>query len=219
MLYTSSDLHFNHENIIKYCDRSFCLTDFERESIQAIRERCPNDNRAVREFKISQESVDRMDDIIINSINAVVQPNDTFYILGDFCLARKDFSIVEGYRDRINCKHIHFILGNHDYFTDEEYLTVFETVDHYKEVNFNKTKFVMCHYAMVVWNNSFRGSIMLHGHSHSTLEEWKRRHMPGLPLFDVGFDEWRGPVSFEDLIHRANILKNKVEKIDYPDMP
>ncbi|MBT6047043.1 MAG: hypothetical protein HOG49_09495, partial [Candidatus Scalindua sp.] len=116
MLYACADLHFSHENIIKYCNRFFCLTDLERDTILSIKERCPNDNRAVREFKISQESVDKMDDTIVDRINAVVNPNDTFYILGDFCFARKDFSIVKKYRDRINCKHIHFIKGNHDYF-------------------------------------------------------------------------------------------------------
>ena len=53
MLYAIADTHFSHENIIKYCNRFFCLTDLERETIESIKEQCPNDYNALREFKIS----------------------------------------------------------------------------------------------------------------------------------------------------------------------
>jgi calcineurin-like phosphoesterase family protein len=217
MLYLTSDLHFNHANIIKYCDRFFCLTDFEKDTLQGIKSRCDDDRQALKEFKISQESVDRMDQIIINRINASVQPNDTLYMLGDLGFAR-EIRTVRQYIDRINCKHIHFIRGNHDYLTDREYRTVFEFVGHYKEVKYNKIKFILSHWPMVVWNNSFRGSIMCHGHSHSNLNGWKDEHMPGLPLIDVGFDEWAGPVSFDDVIAEAKRIKKMVEDVKYPDM-
>jgi len=219
MYYALADPHFGHSNIIKYCERFFCLTDFERDTIQAIKERCTDDRNALREFKISQESVDRMDQIIIDRTNEAVQPNDTLYIPGDFGSFGKDFNKIRKYRERINCKHIRFIRGNHDHFTDQEYRTVFEFVGHYEEVNFNKIKFILCHWPMVVWNNSFRGSIMCHGHSHSNINGWKDTHMPGLPLIDVGFDEWGGPVSFEEIIDEANRLKTAVADIKYPDMP
>jgi len=214
-----SDPHFSHSNIIKYCDRFFCLTDFEKETIKSIKEQCPNDYQALREFKISQESLDRMDQIIIDKINEAVRPNDTLYIPGDFGFVKKDFSLVRKYRERINCEHIHFIRGNHDYFTDEEYRTVFEFVGYYEEVKFNKIKFIICHYPMIVWNGSSHGSIMLYGHCHSSINDWKDIHMPGLPLIDVGFDEWGGPVSFDDLIVEANRLKALVPEAKYPDMP
>ena len=84
MFYSLADPHFSHSNIIKYCNRFFCLTDFERETIESIKKQRPNNRNALREFKISQESVDRMDQIIIDKINEAVQPNDTFYISGDF---------------------------------------------------------------------------------------------------------------------------------------
>ena len=219
MYYVCADLHLGHSNIIKYCDRFFCLTDFERDTIESIKEQCPNDHNALREFKISQESLDRMDQIIIDKINAMVQPNDTFYIPGDFSFVKKDFNLVRKYRERMNCKHIHFIRGNHDYFTDREYRTVFEFVGYYEEINFNKTKFIISHWPMISWNGSYHGSIMLHGHCHSNINNWKDMHMPGLPLIDVGFDEWDGPVSFDDLILEANRLKALVPEAKYPDMP
>jgi len=218
MLYAVGDPHFSHGNIAKYCNRFFCMTKFERETIKAIKTRCPDDRRALREFKLSKESVDKMDDIIIGSINDTVLPNDTLYILGDFSFV-KDFELLREYRERMNCKHIHFIKGNHDYFSDREYRTVFEFVGYYEEVKFNKIKFVLCHYPMVSWNASSHGSIMCHGHCHSNINDWKEVHMPGLPLIDVGFDEWGGPVSFEQLIEEADRIRSLVEKVKYPDMP
>lgn len=47
---------------------------------------------------------------------------------------------------------------------------LFSSVQHYKEVKMEGTKVILCHYAMRVWNLSHRGSIMLYGHSHGTLD-------------------------------------------------
>ena len=57
---------------------------------------------------------------------------------------------------------------------------LFSSVQHYKEISFKidsqksgrygKTKIILCHYAMRVWNNSHHGSIMLYGHSHGSLD-------------------------------------------------
>src|SRR4051812_37591455 len=81
------DTHFNHFNIIKYCKRPFASTE-------------------------------EMDDVIINNINRLVKPNDTLWHLGDFCFGPRDpykfYKTAEGYRNRINCKNMILIWGNHD---------------------------------------------------------------------------------------------------------
>ena len=219
MIFVCADLHFGHGNIAKYCNRFFCMSDFEKETIEAIKERCPNDQGALRQFKLSKETIDKMDSTFIDNINRLVTSSDNLYILGDFAFT-KSFDVVKDYRNKINCQHIHFIRGNHDYFSTREYLTIFESVEYYREAKHNHVKFVLCHYPMVTWNNSFRGSIMCHGHCHSNIEGWKKIHMPGLPLIDVGVDEWNYcPVSFDQLIEKAKEIKESVETVKCPDMP
>lgn len=76
----TSDTHFNHANIIRFCNRPF------------------ND-------------VEQMNETLIANWNRVVQPEDTVFHLGDFCLGGS----VEWTKilNRLNGK-IYLILGNHD---------------------------------------------------------------------------------------------------------
>ena len=57
-------------------------------------------------------SVQEMDETLVANWNAVVQPDDTVWHLGDFALAKGD-DILEQYRRRLNGQ-INLILGNHD---------------------------------------------------------------------------------------------------------
>lgn len=60
---------------------------------------------------------------------------------------------------------------------------LFASCNYYKELNlkvdcqksgkFGKQMIILSHYAMRVWNKSHKGSIMLYGHSHGTLDEMK----------------------------------------------
>lgn len=57
------------------------------------------------------EDVLEMNDILIQNWNAVVQPGDTVFHLGDFALGPKHF--WRSYREALNGRII-YILGNHD---------------------------------------------------------------------------------------------------------
>lgn len=76
----TSDLHFWHANIIKFCNRPFA-------------------------------TVEEMNEVLISNWNAVVQPEDTVYVVGDFSMA---FRPVELYTKRLNGKKI-LVAGNHDF--------------------------------------------------------------------------------------------------------
>jgi len=178
-LFLTSDFHFSHKNIIKYCNRPF-------------------------------SSVEEMDKKLIQNINDIVGEEDVLWFLGDFCFARHDyFEVAKRYRDRIHCKNVSCIFGNHD---GKEIAPLFSSAQDYAEIKWQGQMIVVCHYLMAVWNRSHHGAIHCYGHSHSTVEKWADKVMPGRRSIDVGVDnaakilgEYR-PFSFEEIM---GIMKNK----------
>jgi len=169
-VFFTSDPHFGHANIIKYCNRPFA-------------------------------SVEEMDGVIIERWNASVAAGDTLYCLGDWCMWRGSRSIGEvaaGYRERINCRTIHFIWGNHDKHGrwDERFQKQFQSVHDLLEVEISGHFLVLCHYAMRVWNKSHHGSYHLYGHSHGSLPD-----DPAARSFDCGVDAFQfAPVSLDEVV-------------------
>jgi len=145
-LYFTSDTHYNHTNI---CRGTTQWTDA---------------NDLTRDFK----TLDQMNDRIVNGINDVVGENDILFHLGDWSFGGFD-SIAE-FRNRINCKNIHLILGNHDHHIERNKNNIqelFSSVNQYVELEVNKQhNFVLMHYPIMSWNKMNEGIIHLHGHVH-----------------------------------------------------
>ena len=164
----TSDTHFFHENIIKYSNRPF--------------------NDAIE-----------MNHVLINNWNSRVKPDDIIYHLGDFSFGSADGT--KKVLDRLQGR-IFFARGNHDkVFEKNKHLCDrFEDVRDYYELKFQKKNgegghLVMCHYAMLVWNKSHRGSYMLHGHSHGSL-----KYPYPMRIMDVGSDpQGFFPISLEEV--------------------
>lgn len=139
-------------------------------------------------------SVEEMDETILSNINAGVSPADRLYILGDFTMGGAQ--AVKSYRDRINCKSVHLVLGNHDSLSQKQYNEMgFFCPGYMDEVKVQGQSIVLCHYAMRRWNKSHHGSWCLYGHSHGCLFD-----DPILLSFDVGVDcHEYSPLSFEQV--------------------
>lgn len=107
-----------------------------------------------------------MNTTIINNINNTVKPSDDLYILGDFCFG--DTKTTNMFLDKINCKNIYLIKGNHDGFLKDYSNTKvnFKWVKQYYELKYNNYTFIMFHYPILVWNKKHYGSIHLYGHCH-----------------------------------------------------
>ena len=133
----TSDFHFGHFNILRYCNRPFTTTE-------------------------------EMDACIVDRMNQHVKLNDTLYFLGDFCLGSVEQ--VAAYRNRLNCKKIHFIEGNHDKVT-RKLQNVFASWSSLSEIHVGNQGIVLCHYAMRVWLHQGRGTWHLYGHSHGNLPD------------------------------------------------
>jgi len=159
-IFATSDLHLCHDNIIKYCERP---------------------------FKDSKE----MNRVLTKNWNDVVGMDDDVYVIGDFALIKGEdhnakYEKLKFLTGSLNGKK-HLIVGNHDYFDSEEYLLAgFEDVQWgFCDILLNKHWFTLCHYQMVSWNNSHRGSMHLFGHTH-----WRQQVIPRHSVYsEMGWSE------------------------------
>lgn len=160
MWFFTADLHLNHSNIIKYCNRPFA-NPIEIDLIKLAQEKII----PYGDIRISQESTDRMTDSIIDSINSTVSSNDNLVIIGDFChtLSNERKSKTKELRERINCNNVYLILGNHD---DRSVMKDCFTCYDYYVFNVNGQKIVTFHYPCRSWDRNLYGSWMLYGHTH-----------------------------------------------------
>lgn len=180
----TADLHLGHANIIKYCQRPF-LTPAELDQAKL-------DPRG--KWRVSPETVQRHDAALLEAINARVNADDVLWILGDFCWG--DFTEAKRYRERIACRKVHFVWGNHD----KQFLRpLFGQVLEQGMIVVEGQSIWLNHYPMRSWDGSFHGSWQLYGHVHGRLaaEDAANEHML---TKDVGVDacEYR-PWSFEEL--------------------
>ena len=209
-----SDPHFGHGNIMKYCFRTEFMTDEERDLLAAK-----------QDFRVSKESVWRMNDAIIARTNELVQPDDVLWILGDWCFASGKFYYQDSRRcrDRLNVKTAHIVWGNHDSrkiadLFDSNHEQVMISINPHngdyivgeEEIGQQRKgrgwqKIVLNHYMMAIWNGSHKGNWHLYGHSHAGAEPWADSWMKGRRSLDVGVDnakkllgEYR-PFSYDEI--------------------
>lgn len=195
-IWFTADTHFGHRKIALYTKRYFCLNDKEKELLES------SSIKAGLNWKTSLESTFLMDDCLINKINELVKENDILWHLGDFCVNLKNKNVAEIYRNRINCKNVFLISGNHD---KEKTKSIFNEVFDYKEIKVFSKYIMLSHYAQVFWHKSHNGAWMLYGHAHGAAERWLEETMPERLSMDVGVDnvfkifgEYR-PISFDEI--------------------
>lgn len=191
-LFFTSDTHFGHGNIIKYSKRPF-LGPLDKEELERIGGSWHNGDwkgRNSSQWRMSKEAIELMDNSILDEINNIVGENDILWHLGDFAMPGREHNYryrCQYYRDRIKCKTVNIVWGNHD---DRKIRDLFNESYDLKSINSptGSHKIIMCHYAMAVWDGSHRGNVHLYGHSHSEAEPWLERTMIGRKSVDVGVD-------------------------------
>ena len=188
-VFITSDTHFSHKNICRGVT-SWHLPDGS----------VPIDQ--TRDFK----TIEQMNESIVSGINSVVGQDDILIHLGDWSFG--GFENVKIFRDRIICKEIHLILGNHDTHIENNRGNVqelFTSVNHYTKLMYKLKTFVLFHYPVVSWDGLNKGHIHLHGHVHlpTSLRFGKGKKM------DVGMDGHPtfGVYDMDDII----IMMNKRE--------
>ena len=166
-LYFTSDTHYMHTNICRGTTRWSNADGFTRDF----------------------DTLDQMNDRIVNGINSAVGQDDILFHLGDWSFG--GFERIEEFRNRINCKNIHIVLGNHDHHIErdrEGIRGLFTSVNQYLELEVKgkdwEQNYVLMHYPIISWNKMNDGVIHLHGHVHLSAD---RRIGKGKTM-DVGVD-------------------------------
>lgn len=147
-IWVTSDLHFDHGNILQFCPDT-------------------------RPFKSTQG----MNEYLIAHWNSKVSENDYIIHLGDFCFKGAEVTesflqrlngkkiMVLGNHDKSLRNGIP--TGRYGIIWKGDYL----------ELQIDKQKVVFSHYPMTTWNQSGRGALMLFGHCHGSLPEQKGRQL------------------------------------------
>lgn len=171
-LFFTSDPHFGHKNIIKYCDRPFADVDEMNEAIIA------NWNAKVPTTGIVFVVGDFCMNCSVKSIVDIRKRLNGRIILirgnhDDFIIdVNKREQLFEAVYDRLDIR----VMTNHEDATD------------YIDVELH-------HFPSLVWNNSHKGAWQAFGHCHS------KRRIPHQSVFqhDVGMDGNNfTPLSFQE---------------------
>jgi calcineurin-like phosphoesterase family protein len=201
-LFFTSDTHYGHSNI---CRATTNWTDADN---------------VTRDFN----SLEDMNNTIVNNINETVGENDVLIHLGDWSFG--GFDNIAEFRNRIVCKNIHLVLGNHDHHIDrnkDNIQRLFTSVNHYINLDIrrpsivnkgqmDKFKFVLMHFPIASWDGMKDKVIHLHGHVHlpNHLRVADGRAM------DVGVDgNFLKPIDLDEVLF---IMKNQpIKKLSLPE--
>lgn len=182
----TSDTHYNHANICRG------TTQWDRSG-----------ENHFRDF----DTLNQMNAVLVNNINAVVGQDDILIHLGDWSFGGFD-SIAE-FRNRIVCQNIHLVLGNHDHHianNRDGIAEIFSSVNQYLDLSIkwpdgsgkhNGVHFVCMHYPIASWDGLGKGVPHLHGHVHLP----PNRRVGRGKVMDVGVDGNNlSPISMSDVV-------------------
>jgi calcineurin-like phosphoesterase family protein len=180
-LFFTSDTHYNHKNICRG------VTAWRRQDGSI-----PTDQ--TRDFK----TLEHMNSTIVNNINNKVGQDDILIHLGDWSFG--GFEYIKEFRDRINCKNIYVLYGNHDHHIENnrnEIQNIFTNTFQYAVLEVTKPshpiltqskttkhEFVLMHYPLTSWHDMNKGRMHLFGHVHLP----KGKNVMGGRAMDVGMD-------------------------------
>jgi calcineurin-like phosphoesterase family protein len=111
--------------------------------------------------------LEKMNTVIVNNIIEVVGQDDILIHLGDWSFG--GFESIREFWDRIVCKNIHLVLGNHDHHIEnnrEGSQGLFKSVSQYNTLKIAEHTFRLLHYPISSWNGLNKGNMHLHGHCH-----------------------------------------------------
>lgn len=172
-IFFASDHHFHHANILT----------FKRD-----------DGTPLRDF----ESVDHMNEHIVNCHNSVVRPGDKVYFLGDVCMSKKSSALDILWR--MNGEKV-LIKGNHDQCSLATYAA------HFKDVRGSHQfdGLIMTHIPIHP-ESLARWGLNVHGHLHANVVRRELSHLPDPRYFSVCMERINyTPISLEEVKKQVKV--------------
>lgn len=175
-----SDTHFGHDGVYtKFTDRKTGLP--------------------IRPWAASAEEGD---EIIRETWNARVRPNDRVYHLGDVAIPRRGLKMMEGLHGRKI-----LIRGNHDIFKLRDYTEYFEDILGTKKI----ADTVLTHYPIHVESIPIWCRGIIHGHTHSNMVYLEDDETLDTRYQNVSIEHTDcGPIEFEEVRERFPELAQSV---------
>ena len=171
------------------------------------------------------QSVEEMNEAIIERWNKVVKPDDIVYNLGDIAL--KDTQAAIPYLQALNGTQ-YWLLGNHDHPGRVKAICAacpnikVDRHTYATTIGFKDSKIYLSHYPTITSNYDFdkpfnRHVINMHGHTHQTTN-WNNPE--DAFMYHVGLDSHNfTPVNIEEAItdikNRFNGMRTQVPTIDF----
>jgi len=190
--FVTSDHHFGHTNIIKYCHRPFLTVEqMDAEMIASWNRRvAPND------------VVWHLGDFTLKNSN----------------YAQAYLSQLNGQINILPGSHDSWLATRNRVYTSAQHtVNIWPMLHSFKTglvVDGYSLRIVLCHYAMRVWENSHYGSIHLYGHSHGMLPGIGRSGDVGVDV--AGPDGWNyAPLPLDHVIEtllKIPVVKEEVEE-------
>ena len=169
-IYFTSDTHFGHRNIIRYCNRPF-------------------------------NSIEEMNETLINNWNKVVDKEDIVFHLGDFAVG--DVASWSNLLQQLNGK-VYLIMGNHDMHTTKKGVEGFQHVSWEMLIEIGKRKIYLNHYPFLCFSGAKKNTWQFFGHVHTSPyfkgEDSSRLSLLFPTQYDVGVDNNNfTPISYNEV--------------------
>lgn len=184
-LWFMSDLHYNHENVIKFNRRPF-------ENVKEMN------------WYIEQELITKVGpgDILFDMGDLFWKTDETTMKNVISLASPKEWYKILGNHDNYNVYRKSYI-G-----------TLFTLLSDILEINVDHEgrnyKLTLCHYPMISWNGKARGTLMIHGHCHGNIDNINTESTD--LRVDVGFDGALAKKTGSFLISFEDILEYMKEK-------
>lgn len=185
-LWFMSDLHYNHENVIKFNRRPF-------ENVKEMN------------WHIEQELITKVGpgDILFDMGDLFWKTDETTMKNVISLASPKEWYKILGNHDNYNVYRKSYI-G-----------TLFTLLSDILEINVDHEgrnyRLTLCHYPMISWNGKARGTLMIHGHCHGNIDNINTESTD--LRVDVGFDGLLAKKTGSFLISFEDILEYMKEKV------